>query len=217
MLSLMQLKVGEMKQLKIKALIFLIPMLLIASCGGGSYIPRFSKTKDVPPPKTEKVETKETPKIDTASPNEFNDPFIDVWLAAIESVKWLKWNIAFIDERGGVIRLKEAYAYRKSGKMLRTYTWPSKENLQTSSINDYLEKVGRYSPRGSSTVFTQENLKMTIIRVSDDVTKVDIDYTIRPYTFAGKIGYEVESNGFIESLLLERMKESLDGRPLAKR
>jgi len=207
-----------MKLLKIKALILLIPMFLAASCGGGgSYIPRFNKTKTVPPPKTEKVEAKKTTKVDTSAPNEFDAPFIDVWLAAIESVKWLKWNIAFLDEREGVIRLKEAYAYRKSGKLLRTYTWPDKENLQTSSINDYLEKVGHYSPRGSSTVFTQENLKMTVIKVSEDVTKVDIDYTIRPYTFAGKIGYEVDSNGFIESLLLERIKESLDGRPLAKR
>ena len=140
-----------------------------------------------------------------------------MWIAAIESVKWIKWNIAFIDEREGVIRLKEAYAYRRSGKLLRTYSWPTKENLQTSSINDYLERVGRYSPGGSNTVFTQENLRMTVIKLSDDVTEVDIDYTIRPYTFSGKIGYEVESRGFIESLLLERIKESLDGRPLAKR
>ncbi|MEE9238001.1 MAG: hypothetical protein V3U58_00405, partial [Thermodesulfobacteriota bacterium] len=132
-------------------------------------------------------------------------------------VKWIKWNIAFIDEREGVIRLKEAYAYRRSGKLLRTYSWPTKENLQTSSINDYLEKVGRYNPGGSNTVFTQENLKMTVIMLSDDVTEVDIDYTIRPYTFSGKIGYEVESRGFIESLLFERINESLDVRPLAKR
>ncbi len=209
-----------MKLLNICALIILIPIVLAASCGGGSRHYPGNKTVNVPPPKTDKVETKEPVKpvkIDTTTENVFNAPFIDVWLAAIESVKMIKWNIAFIDEREGVIRLKEAYVYRKGGKLLRTYAWPSKENLQTSSINDYLEKVGRFTPRGSSTVFTQENLKMTIIKVSNDVTKVDIDYTIRPYTFAGKIGYEVESNGFIESLLLERMKESLDGRPLAKR
>ena len=89
------------------------------------------------------MQAKETPKIDTSAENVFNAPFIDVWIAAIESVKWIKWNIAFIDEREGVIRLKEAYAYRRSGKLLRTYSWPTKENLQTSSINDYLEKVGR--------------------------------------------------------------------------
>lgn len=210
-----------MKLIKTKALFFLIPMLFMASCsGGGLYYPGKNKTVNVPPPKTDKSETKKPIKPikeDTSADNVFNAPFIDVWLAAIESAKWIKWNIAFLDERDGIIRLKEAYAYRKGGKLLRTYTWPNKTNLQTSSINDYLEKVGRYNPGHSSTVFTQENLKMNIIKVSDDVTKVDIDYTIRPYTFSGKIGYEIESNGFIESLLLERISESLDGRPLAKR
>lgn len=221
MLSLIKLKVGDMKLLKIKALILLIPILFVASCGsGGIYYPGKNKTVNVPPPKTEKPEPKKTvkeTKVDTSADNVFDANFIDVWLAAIQSTKWIKWNIAFIDEREGVIRLKEAYAYRKGGKLLRTYIWPDKQNLQTSSINDYLEKIGRYNPGESSTVFTQENLKMTVIKVSSDVTKVDIDYTIRPYTFSGKIGYQVESNGFIESLLLERIKENLDGSPVAKR
>ena len=225
MLSFNTLKVGDMKLLKYKALILLLPIFFVISCGsGGIYYPGKKKTINIPPPKkeepvekTEKKEPVKKVKVDTKAENVFNAPFIEVWLAAIESASWIKWNIAFIDEREGVIRLKEAYAYRKGGKLLRTYTWPSKENLQTSSINDYLEKVGKYHPGQSSTVFTQENLKMNVIRVSPDVTKVDIDYTIRPYTFSGKIGYEVESNGFIESLLLERIKENLDGRPLAKR
>lgn len=210
-----------MKLLKIKALILLIPILFVASCGGGGvYYPRKNKTVNVPPPKTEKVEKKEPvkkTKVDTSADNVFEAPFLDVWLAAIESTNLIKWNIAFLNEREGVIRLKEAYAYRKGGKLFRTYAWPDKENLQTSSINDYLEKVGRYNPGETTTVFTQENLKMTVIKVSADVTKIDIDYTIRPYTFSGKIGYQVESNGFIESLLLERIKENLDGSPIAKR
>jgi len=210
-----------MKLLKYKALILLIPIVFAVSCGsGGIYYPGKKRTVNVPPPKTEKPEKKEPVKkvkVNTNAENVFNAPFIDVWLAAIESTKWIKWNIAFLDEREGVIRLKEAYAYRKGGKLLRTYVWPSKENLQTSSINDYLEKVGRYNPGQSSTVFTQENLKMIVIKVSSEVTKVDIDYTIRPYTFSGKIGYEIDSNGFIESLLLERIKENLDGSPVAKR
>lgn len=209
-----------MKLLKIKALILLL-ILFAAGCGGrGIYYPGKNKTVNVPPPKTDKTKVEKPTKpvkVDTSTDNVFNAPYIDVWLAAIESTKWIKWNIAFLDDRDGVIRLKEAYAYRKGGKLLRTYTWPSKENLQTSSINDYLEKVGRYNPGQSSTVFTQENLKIDVIKVSADVTKVDIDYTIRPYTFSGKIGYEVESNGFIESLLLERIKENLDASPVAKR
>jgi len=213
-----------MKLLKIKALILLIPIFFITSCGGGGiYYPGKNKTVNVPPPKTEKVDKKEPVKpvkqvkVDPKDENIFNAPFIDVWLAAIQSTKWIKWNIAFINEREGVIRLKEAYAYRKGGKLLRTYIWPDKQNLQTSSINDYLEKVGRYNPGETSTVFTQENLKMTVIKVTSNVTKVYNDYTIRPYTFSGKIGYQVESNGFIESLLLERIKENLDGSPVAQR
>lgn len=212
-----------MKLSRITALLFLTLIFFAASCGGGGiYYPGKKKTVNVPPPKTdkveaEKVEAKKPAKVDTSADNVFDAPFIDVWVAAIESVNWIKWNIAFLDEREGVIRLKEAYAYRKGGKLLRTYSWPSKESIQTSSINDYLQKVGRYDPGHSNTVFTQENLKMNIIKVSDNVTKVEIDYTIRPYTFSGKIGYEIESNGFIESLLLERISESLDGRPLAKR
>jgi len=208
-----------MKLFKIKALILLIPILFAASCGGGGiYYPGKNKTVNVPPPKTEKpAKTVKPAKTDRAAEKVFNAPFIDVWLAAIQSTKWLKWNIAFINESEGIIRLKEAYAYRKGGKLLRTYMWPNKQDLQTSSINDYLEKVGRYSPGEASTVFTQENLKMTITKVSSDATKVDIDYTIRPYTFAGKIGYQIESNGFIESLMLERIKENLDGQPVAKR
>ena len=215
------LKVDEMKLHTYKALILLISILFAASCGsGGIYYPSKNKTVKVPPAKKETTQTKEPDKkvkTENKAENVFNAPFIDVWLATIESANWIKWNIAFLDEREGIIRLKEAYAYRKGGKLLRIYNWPNKENLQTSSINDYLEKIGRYHPGQSSTVFTQENLKMTVIKVSPNVTKVDIDYTIRPYTFSGKIGYEVESNGFIESLFLERIKQNLDGSPVAKR
>jgi len=210
-----------MKLLKYKALLLILPIMLAAGCGsGGMYYPGKNKTVNVPPAKKETPQTQEPVnkvKNVNKAENVFNAPFIDVWLAAIESANWIKWNIAFLDEREGIIRLKEAYAYRKGGKLLRSYVWPTRQDIQTSSINDYLQKIGRYNPGQSSTVFTQENLKMTVIKVSSDVTKVDIDYTIRPYTFSGKIGYEIESNGFIESLLLERIKENLDGSPVAKR
>lgn len=193
-----------------------LPIVFVISCGGSSiYIPRSYKVEKPPPTKTgsENNRTKKPYKLKV---NEFSAPYSEVWLAAIESVKWLKWPPAFVDEASGVIRLKEAYVYRKSGKLFRTYTWPSKEALQTSDINDYVEKIGRHSPRTGRTVFTQENLKMTLTKRSGDITEVDIDYTIRPYTFSGKIGYEIESNGYIESLLLKRMRETLDGQPLAR-
>ncbi len=212
-----------MKLSGMKALIFLTLIFFAVGCGsGGIYYPSKAKKVKNPAPtpahKVEKKPTKKPVKATTSSNNVFDAPYIDVWIAAIESVNWMiKWNIAFLDERQGIIRLKEAYAYRKDGKLLRKYSWPRKEDIQASSINDYLQKVGLYNQGHSNTVFTQENLTMNIIKVSNTQTKVEIDYTIRPYTFSGKIGYEIESNGFIESLLLERIGENLDGSPVAKR
>ena len=197
--------------------IFLIFSILFAvSCGRSSvYIPRSYEVKD-PPSKKTSSKKKPSKKPSELKPNEFTAPFNEVWAAAIESVKWLQWPPAFVDEAQGVIRLKEAYVYRKSGKLFRTYTWPSKKALQTSDINDYVEKVGRHTPKTGQTVFTQENLKLSLSKSSSDITVVDIDYSIRPYTFSGKIGYEIESNGYIESLLLERMRETIEGRSLAR-
>lgn len=179
------------------------------------YTPRSYEVKDPPPTKTSSRK-KPSKKPSDLKSNEFTAPFNEVWTAAIESVKWLQWPPAFVDEARGVIRLKEAYVYRKSGKLFRTYTWPSKGALQTSDINDYIDKIGRNKPNTGQTVFTQENLKITLTKSKTDITTVDINYSIRPYTFSGKIGYEIESNGYIESLLLERMRETIEGRPLAK-
>lgn len=211
-----------MKLSRMRALIFLTLIFFAASCGsGGIYYPgkakKVNRPAPTPAPKAQKPPSKKPVKASTSADNVFDAPYIDVWIAAIESVNWIKWNIAFLDEHQGVIRLKEAYAYRKGGKLLRKYSWPSKEDIQASSINDYLQKVGRYNQGHSNTVFTQENLTVSLTKVSADRTKVEVDYTIRPYTFSGKIGYEIESNGFIESLLLERIGENLDGRPVAKR
>lgn len=201
---------------KLPNIILIFSVLFAVSCGSGSvYIPRSYEVKDPPPTKTSTKKKSSKKPLDLQS-NEFSAPYNEVWTAAIESVKWLQWPPAFIDEAQGVIRLKEAYVYRKSGKLFRTYTWPSEEALQTSDINDYIEKVGRNRPNTGRTVFTQENLKMSLVKESRDVTRVNIDYSIRPYTFSGKIGYEIESNGYIESLLLERMRETIEGRPLAK-
>ncbi len=206
----------HMMGLRLLNILLISSILFAVSCGGGSvYVPRSYEVKDPPPTKTSSRK-KPSKKPSELKSNEFTAPYNEVWVAAIESVKWLQWPPAFVDEARGVIRLKEAYVYRKSGKLFRTYTWPSKGALQTSDINDYVEKVGRYRPKTGQTVFTQENLKLTLSKSSGDITSVDIDYTVRPYTFSGKIGYEIESNGYIESLLLERMSETIEGRPLAR-
>ena len=133
-----------MNQLRVTALTFLMLIFFAASCGsGGIYYPgkakKVERPSPTPAPKVEKKPAKKPVKASSYADNVFDAPYIDVWIAAIESVNWMKWNIAFLDERQGVIRLKEAYAYRNGGKLLRKYSWPSKEDIQASSIIDYLQ------------------------------------------------------------------------------
>ncbi len=204
-----------------KRIILLVPIILfIASCSRPSvYIPESYRVKKKEPVETEETVDRETAIIisgEEETQNVINASFAESWSAALESVQFLQWPAAFMDEKDGVIRLKEAYVYRKSGKLVRAYTWPSKIDIQRSNINDYLEKVARWTPGSSNTVFTQENLKLTLTKVSDDVTEIDIDYSIRPYTFDGKIGYEVISDGYIESLIIDRMRKDLAGKPVAR-
>ena len=193
---------------------FLSLFLLAAGCGtGGVYIPKSYEVKD--PPSRTSAE-KKPKKLKKLSSNQFDEPYGEVWRAALESVKWLQWPPAYVDEDQGLIRLKEAYVYRKSGKLFRTYTWPSKDALLTSDINDYIQKIGLHKPKTGQTLFTQENLEIRLKKSKSDITTVVIDYSIRPYTYSGKIGYEIQSNGFIESRILDRMRETLDGSPVAK-
>lgn len=202
-----------------KKLLLLIPILVVAACSRPSvYVPESYRTKRPDGAETQSKE-KESVIVTTGKTdayNNFNAPYDKVWTAALESVQLLKWPVAFADPTDGVIRLKEAYVYRKGGKLLRSYTWPSKQDIQTSSINDYLEKVARYTPGTANTVFTQENLKVTVKKISDDVSEVKIDYSIRPYTFQGTIGYEVLSNGYIDTMIIDGMKDDLGGKPIAR-
>lgn len=204
-----------------RKIIFLLPLLLlIASCSRPSvYIPESYRVKKKQTAETQETVEKEAAIITSGekeTQNIINAPFDDAWAAALQSIQFLKWPVAFMDEQDGDIRLKEAYVYRKSGKLVRAYTWPTKADTQRSNINDYLEKIARWTPGSSNTIFTQENLKLTLTKVSDDVTEIDIDYSIRPYTYSGKIGYEVVSDGYIESLIIERMRHNLAGKPVAR-
>ncbi len=202
-----------------KKILLLLPFLLAAGCSRPSvYIPESYRTKR--PSDSEARDKDKSSAIVTTGKSEeytnFKAPYNDVWTAALESVEILKWPIAFVDPTEGVIRLKEAYVYRKSGKLLRAYTYPSKADIQTSSINDYLEKVAKYTPGTANTVYTQENLKVTVKKISDDITEVKIDYSIRPYTYQGTIGYEVLSNGYIDSMIIDQMKQKLTPQPVAR-
>ncbi len=202
-----------------RKILLLLPFLLAAGCSRPSvYIPESYRTKRPSEAETNEKDTESA--IVTSGKSEeytnFNAPYDKVWTAALESVEILKWPIAFIDPAEGVIRLKEAYVYRKSGKLLRSYTYPSKADIQSSSINDYLEKVAKYTPGTADTVYTQENLKVTLKKISEEVTEVKIDYSIRPYTYQGTIGYEVLSNGYIDSMIIDAMKENLTPKPVAR-
>ncbi len=202
-----------------RKLALIIPFLIIsAGCSSKSvYVPKSYRMKKADSSQTDK-DKKEgavvTSGIEEQGTN-FNAPYDQVFNAAVESVQFLKWPIAFVEQDGGSIRLKEAYVYNKNGKLFRSYTWPSKSDTSRSNINYYLEKVAKYTPGTADTLFTQENLKIEVTKVSEDVTSVKINYSIRPYTLAGTIGYEVMSNGYIENLIVDHMKDVIGGEPVA--
>jgi hypothetical protein len=202
-----------------RKIIFLIPLLLVVSCAKKSvYIPESYRVKNQHSYEDKKDDMEA--EIVTAGKKEqhinFNAPMEKVYEAAVRSVAFLQWPIAFSNEEEGTIRLKEAYVYGKGGKIYRSYTYPSHSDTRHSNINYYLERVARYTPGTAATIFTQENLKITLKKVSDTKTDVIIDYSIRPYTLDGTIGYEVISNGYIESIIVDNMKDILAGKPIAR-
>jgi hypothetical protein len=202
-----------------RKLALIIPFLIIsAGCSSKSvYVPKSYRMKKADSSQTES-EKKEGALVTYGRQERgtnFNAPYDQVFNAAVESVQFLKWPIAFVEQDGGSIRLKEAYVYNKNGKLFRSYTWPSKSDTSRSNINYYLEKVAKYTPGTADTLFTQENLKIEVTKVSEDVTSVKINYSIRPYTLAGTIGYEVMSNGYIENLIVDHMKDVIGGEPVA--
>jgi len=204
---------------KLVLIIPLIPFLIIlAGCSSKSvYVTKSYRTKKADSSQTDS-DKKDGAVVKAGSEEQeinFNAPYDQVFNAAVESVQFLKWPIAFVEQDGGSIRLKEAYVYNKNGKLFRSYTWPSKSDTSRSNINYYLEKVAKYTPGTADTLFTQENLKIDVTKVSDGVTTVKIDYSIRPYTLAGTIGYEVMSNGYIENLIVDHMKDVIGGEPVA--
>jgi len=201
-----------------KLALIILPILILAGCTQKSvYIPKSYRVKETPD--EEKEKEKRGAAIVTAGETEnktnFSVPLDKVFAAALESVQFLQWPVAFAEQQDGTIRLQEAYVYEKNGKLFRTYTWPSSSDTKSSNINYYLEKVGKYSPGSSVTHFTQENLKVTVKKVSDTTTEVKIDYYIHPYAFEGTIGYEVMSNGYIEAIIIDHMKDILGAKPIA--
>lgn len=146
------------------------------------------------------------------SNNVFNASFSQTWSAILAGLEWIKWSPAFMNKGEGTIRLKEAYVYRRSGNLIRAYHWPSIEEAKKSGIDDYLEKVAYYDNNifdPNKALFSQENMEIKVVSLSKLETKVEINYRIKPYLSSGKFGNQVRSKGYIESLLLQKIREKL--------
>lgn len=209
-----------------KIIVIVAMICLIASCS------TFNPYRDVKPDKgaqTRKYERKTERTVPPATKgkkpslpgkeetveeeNVFNASYTDVWFATLEGVHWIKWPPAFVDEKTGEIVLKEAYVYKKSGNIIRTFTWPTGEIQNFPDIDDYLSKVAFYeiSSNANRPVFSQEIMRIKVTRLSNTKTKVDIDYFIRPYLNSANFAEEVKSNNYIETVLLVKIKEKLQG------
>ncbi|SRR5579884_4009 len=149
--------------------------------------------------------------------NVFNASFNQTWSATLAGLEWIKWSPAFTDKNEGTIRLKEAYVYRRSGNLFRAYHWPSIEEAKKSGIDDYLEKIAYYDNtifNSNEAIISQESMEIRVISLSKSQTKVVINYKIKPYLKSGKFGDQVMSRGYIESLILQRIREKLKGKPI---
>ncbi len=172
------------------------------------------KTERTVPPATKEKKPSLPGKEETVEEdNVFNASFTDVWFATLEGVQWIKWPAAFVDEKTGEIVLKEAYVYKKSGNIIRTFTWPTGDMQSFPDIDDYLNKVAFYDINSNAhrPVFSQEIMRIKVTSLSNTKTKVDIDYVIRPYLDSANFAGEVKSNNYIETVLLVKIKEKLKG------
>ncbi|HVY54237.1 MAG TPA: hypothetical protein VHC46_00610, partial [Thermodesulfobacteriota bacterium] len=103
-----------------KLALLIFPVLMLAGCAEKSvYIPKSYRVKGQTD--EEKEKEKEGAAIVTAGETEskvkFNAPYDKVFAAAVESVQYLQWPVAFAEQQDGTIRLQEAYVYEKNGKL----------------------------------------------------------------------------------------------------
>lgn len=183
------------------ALVFLISF---ASC---SKIPTGDIFKK---PKVKK--TKSTPKKEVWTNSEIlNANYDEAWNAAIESIKWIKWKTFLTDKKSGSIVLKEAYVYKKDGNLKRIYHWPPKDQILNSDMSEYIKTISNIKDPATleNTGFTHENMKITLKNSENNKVKIDLEYTVFPYLKSMILGNQIESNNYIESLIIEKTKENL--------
>ncbi len=148
----------------------------------------------------------------------FNASPENAWLAVLSAIKWMRWEIAVLDEKNSQIKLREAYVYRKSGKFLRIYFWPKQEDLRHSDIKQYLDNISKRVvpvPVGKTPNFSQEQMLVSLFKLSKSEVGVQINYEfITYYDLGNSFVDRVESSGHIESKLLEKIEEFLTGKPV---
>lgn len=197
-------------KIKLKNIIIaIIFSAAICSCAGVSKedILKIPKEQDIETPSSD-LPDKEGDLTNTAI---FDYPPNKVWNAANESIYWIKWKPFMNDRDNNVLVLKEAYVYEKADSIKRIYNWPPMKELQESDLSDYLEKVSLVEDRDirNNTMFTQENMRIRITGESEDRTKVTIQYEVIPHLKNGDIGNIVPSSFYIESIVLNKIRENL--------
>lgn len=186
-----------------KIILFIIALIFVSGC---SYV----RTPDIfrdesPPDKTPEDKTSEI------KGNVINAGIEDSLRALVKAVRWAKWDIAFIEEDNSAIILKEAYVYRKDGKLLRVYHWPEGQYIASSDISDYINKIATSGNSffGDPVSFTQESMRITLTGISSEKTEVDFEYVIRPFKLSESIKSKLNSSGYIENLILEKASKLL--------
>ena len=185
---------------------FIVLMMLIsfASC---SKIPSGDIFKEPKPEVDKTIPKKEI----WSNSGDLNGTYDEVWYATIESIKWMKWKTFLTDKKSGSIVLKEAYVYKKDGNLKRIYHWPPKDQILNSDMREYIKTISNIKDSAilDNTGFTHENMRITLKKSEDNKVRIALEYSVFPYLKSMILGDQIESNYYIESLILEKTKENL--------
>lgn len=192
---------------------YFITLMLLFTLGSCSKIP----TKDIfrkPKPKVEEKkpisEKEEEGKVFT-NKTTLNADYNSAWDATIESIKWIKWKTFLTDIKSGNIVLKEAYVLNKNDKLTRIYHWPPKDQLLNSNIKNYIETISTNENKELSKAagFTHETMKINLKKSGNNLVDISLEYSIFPYLKTMELGEQIYSNYYIETILIDKIKEEL--------
>ena len=193
---------------------YFITAMLLFTLGSCSKIP----TKDIFRKSKPKVEEKKPiPEKEEKEEKVFtnkatlNADYNSVWNATIESIKWIKWKTFLTDKESGNIVLKEAYVLNKNDKLTRIYHWPPKDQLLNSDMKNYIETISNIENKELSEAagFTHETMRINLKKSSHNLVDINFEYTIFPYLKTMELGEQINSNFYIETILIDKIKEEL--------